>query len=243
MRNFLPFSQLRSLKSIELPETPSDNTLQLADCDSLSQRTIDTVFRIPCFWTLVWESRISILFLHLLHPQLELSQLPLAEVSLTSYMLVSIHCYLDLKQLPTSYASMHVIYLQGEILITAYKWASFRTYTCGGLIIMLAERKVKIKWSTDPQNTHWTNGIVYTSVDFKYIYIHARIHARIHVLTTPNFYGAGISNMIERYICQLGSLQPGFSFFGWYRFLTPPQKEKCGSAKFLRLYSSLLYCL
>ena len=25
---------------------------------------------------------------------------------------------------------------------------------------MLAERKVKIKWSTDPQNTHWTNGIV-----------------------------------------------------------------------------------
>ena len=62
---------------------------------------------------------------------------------------------------------------------------------------MLAERKVKIKWSTDPQNTHWTNGIVYTSVDFKYIHI----HARIHVLTTPNFYGAGISNMIERYIC------------------------------------------
>ena len=26
------------------------------------------------------------------------------------------------------------------------------------IIDMLAERKVKVKWSTDPQNTEWTNG-------------------------------------------------------------------------------------
>ena len=39
------------------------------------------------------------------------------------------------------------------------------------VIIMLAERKVKIKWSTDPRNTHWTNGILilYARVDSKYI--------------------------------------------------------------------------
>ena len=49
MRNLLPFLQLGSLESIELPKTPSDNILQPADYDSLSQKIIDTVFRIPCF--------------------------------------------------------------------------------------------------------------------------------------------------------------------------------------------------
>ena len=49
MRNLLPFHQLGSLESIELPEIPLDNILQPADYDSLSQKTIDTVFRIPCF--------------------------------------------------------------------------------------------------------------------------------------------------------------------------------------------------
>lgn len=49
MRNLLPFHQLGSSESIELPEIPSDNILQPADYDSLSQKIIDTVFRIPCF--------------------------------------------------------------------------------------------------------------------------------------------------------------------------------------------------
>ena len=48
IRIFLPFSEPGSLRSTGLPQTPSDSILQLADCDSPSQRITDKVFRIPC---------------------------------------------------------------------------------------------------------------------------------------------------------------------------------------------------